>query len=46
MTHGLMNPITSAMYLGKSLKEYLMGPPGEDAALEAHGAVNRALERM
>jgi hypothetical protein len=46
MTHGLMNPITSAMYMGKNLKEYLLGPSGGESALGAHDAVNKALERM
>jgi hypothetical protein len=46
MVHGLMNPVTSAMYLGRSVKDYMAGPAGPQAAVQAEGAINRALGRM
>jgi hypothetical protein len=46
MAHGIMNPVTSAMYLGRSLKDWMLGPSGAESALRAEGAVDRALGRM
>ena len=45
MAHGVMNPVTSTLYLGRSLKDWLMGPEGQNAAMSASDAVQRSLER-
>ena len=43
MFHGLMNPLTSSMYLGKNVFDLLQSKEGQDMALKAEAAVKCAL---
>lgn len=45
MAHGIVNPVTSAMYLGKNLKDALLSKEGQDMALQVSESVAAALER-